>query len=141
MTPSGRGFFSVRRAGKVVLVAAGLWLFLNAAAFVDVTLRARSAYIEGVKYLQWHEDPSVKKDALDVWLATSKAKLRPSEDRELLEESLLMQYEIKMGDNDAKNAYYWFQTVIECFQPPRSAYVRKAEKQIQIAEELWRNSR
>jgi len=48
-----------------------------------------------------------------------------------------MQYKIKMEDNDAKNAYYWFKTAIECFQPPRSSYVKKAEEQIKVAEELW----
>lgn len=131
---------SARKAAGVIMAAAGVWLFLNISAFVDVTLRARSAYLEGMKYLKWHEDPAVKKEALDRWLEKSKSKISSSEDRELLEESLRMQYTIKMEDNDAKNAYYWFQTVIESFQPPRSVYVKKAEDKIKEAEKLWKKA-
>ncbi|PIV18174.1 MAG: hypothetical protein COS41_05275 [Elusimicrobia bacterium CG03_land_8_20_14_0_80_50_18] len=137
MIPAERRFFYARRAGLLLLSAAGVWLLLNLAAFIDVSLRARSAYLEGMKYLKWHESPEVKKAALDRWLERSESKLGSSDDRDLLQESLRMQYKIKMEDNDAKNAYYWFKTAIECFQPPRSSYVKKAEEQIKVAEELW----
>ncbi len=133
----------VRKAAGIVLALTGVWLFLNIAAAVDVTLRARSAYLEGMKYLKWHNDPASKKKALDLWLGKSTSKIAAADEREtdLLNESLQMQYKIKMEDNDAKNAYYWFKTVIECFQPPRSAYVKKAENQILTAEKLWKESR
>ncbi|MEA2081665.1 MAG: hypothetical protein U9O97_02875 [Elusimicrobiota bacterium] len=130
-----------RKAAGIVAAAAGVWLFINAAAYVDVTLRARSAYLEGIKYLKWYNSPGVKKKALDLWLAESKSEIISSDDKELLAESLQMQYKLKMEDNDAKNAYYWFKTVIECFQPPRSVYVKRAEEQIVIAEKLWKEAK
>ncbi|MBA3065187.1 hypothetical protein KJ633_01810 [bacterium] len=130
------------KVAGIVLTVAGFWLFLNIAASVDVTFRARSAYFEGMKYLEWHKNPAAKKKALDLWLEKSKSKTlsAPPVEKELLNESLQMQYQIKMEDNDAKNAYYWFKTVIECFQPPRSAYVKRAQKQILTAEKLWKES-
>ena len=131
-----------RKAAGIVLALCGVWLFLNAAAYVDVTLRARSAYLEGEKYLEWHSSPAAKKKALDLWVEKSKSKILASDEKEkeLLEESLRMQYKIKMEDNDAKNAYYWFKTVIECFQPPRSVYVKRAENKITQARKLWKES-
>lgn len=131
-----------RKAAGIVAALAGVWLFLNAAAAVDVTLRARSAYLEGEKYLKWHSNPAAKKKELDLWAEKAKSKIIAvdAKEKELLEESLQMQYKIKMEDNDAKNAYFWFKTVIECFQPPRSAYVRRAEKKITEAEKLWKES-
>ncbi|MBU4133905.1 hypothetical protein KKH42_01125, partial [bacterium] len=88
------------------------------------------------------KNPAAKKKALDLWLEKSKSKTlsAPPVEKELLNESLQMQYQIKMEDNDAKNAYYWFKTVIECFQPPRSVYVKRAQKQILTAEKLWKES-
>jgi len=141
VTPFFSRSVKLGKAAGIVLSVAGVWLFVNAASYVDVTLRARSAYLEGIKYLKWHSDPGVKKKALDLWIERAESKIPSSDEKDLLRESLKTQYEIKMKDNDAKNAYYWFKTVIETFQPPRSVYVKRAEKQIIIAEKLWKESK
>ena len=98
------------------------------------------SHIRGVQYLEWFENPGLKKEHLDRWLERQIKKIDSDEDEEfeILKKSIEMQYEMQLRDNDAKNAYFWFRTTVECFQPPRSKYVKLAEEKIRVAEKLWK---
>ena len=127
---------------KHLAAAALVYIFINLIVYVDVTMRARSSYLKGLRYLDWHKHSQLKKEYLDGWLKKAKAgvKVKSDEEKKLLFTSIDMQYEMQLQDNDAKNAYFWFKTTIECFKPPRSKYVRLAEEKIIQAEKLWKNS-
>ncbi|MFH1957263.1 MAG: hypothetical protein ABIJ15_02140 [bacterium] len=127
---------------KVILTVLGVYILINLIVYTDVYLRARSSYLKGVQYLEWFEEPQLKKNFLDKWLKERLHKIPAGEksENEILKKAIEMQYKMQMEDNDAKNAYFWFQTTVECFQPPRSKYVRLAEEKMAIAKKLWDNS-
>lgn len=127
---------------KIILTVLGVYILINLIVYTDVYFRARSSYLKGVQYLEWFEEPQLKKTSLDKWLKEQIRKVSAGEktESEILKKSLEMQYKMQMEDNDAKNAYFWFQTTVECFQPPRSKYVRMAEEKMAAAKKLWDNS-
>jgi hypothetical protein len=99
-------------AGTLLLTLAIAWLM----ARVELVHRAKQAYLEGEKYYRWISHPEEKKAYFDAQLAAGKIKQE--------------QYELLMEDNDLKNAFVWYQTVLELFQPPRSEWVLKSEERM-----------
>jgi len=47
-------------------------------------------------------------------------------------------YEREMEESSIKYAYIWYQTAVELFSPPRSKWVKLAEKKMPEAKKLWR---
>lgn len=82
----------------------------------ELVSRAKKAYLEGEKYYSWMHEPAKKKAFFDAELASK----RINQD----------QYALLMEDSDLKNAYVWYETVIDLFQPPRSEWVVKAEERM-----------
>ena len=129
-----------------LLTAAGLLAFVYAAACVDVVLRARSAYLEGEKYLSWNEHPELKKAhfdaALDARLKSLEAdraagRISPAE---LERKSALARFERDqaMAESSLKYAYVWFQTAAELFTPPESRWVVMSREKMKTTRELWK---
>ncbi|MCD6413370.1 MAG: hypothetical protein J7L54_04420 [Elusimicrobia bacterium] len=131
----------MKKVCKAVLWILGVYIAINAVIYTDVYLRARASYLKGMMYLDWIKNPLKKKAYWDRWLEKEKLKIskKKGEEKRVLETALKMRYKWQMAESDAKNAYYWFKTTVECFQPPRSKYVRLAEKKMKIAEKLWKN--
>jgi hypothetical protein len=116
------------------------WFFITAVILVTAAIafgmaryelvsRAKKAYLEGEKYYGWMHDPASKKAFYDGELAAN----RVTKD----------QYDLLMQDSDLKNAYVWYETVIELFQPPRSEWVEKAEdrmKEVKPQYQAWLKS-
>lgn len=95
----------------------------------ELVSRAKQAYLEGEQYYGWYHDPAAKKAHFDAELATQ----RITQD----------QYQVYMEDNDLKNAYVWYQTVLDLFQPPRSQWVVLAEarmKEVKPQYDAWLKS-
>lgn len=82
----------------------------------ELVSRAKRAYLEGEKYYSWVQEPAKKKAHFDAELAAK----RINQD----------QYELLMEDSDLKNAFVWYETVIELFQPPKSQWVVKSEERM-----------
>lgn len=82
----------------------------------ELVSRAKKAYTEGEKYYSWMSHPEDKKKYFDGELAAGRIKQE--------------QYELLMEDSDLKNAYVWYETVLELFQPPRSEWVVKSEERM-----------
>ena len=131
-----------KKIPKIILTILSVYILINLIVYTDVCLRARASYFKGVRYLEWFEKPQLKKEFLDKWLEKELLKISAGKksESEILKKTLEMQYKMQMEDNNAKNAYFWFQTTVECFQPPRSKYVRRAEEKMALAKKLWDNS-
>lgn len=98
--------------GTILVTLAVAW----GMARYELVSRAKHAYLEGEKHYAWMQAPDQKKAHLDAELAAK----RINQD----------QYQILLEDSDLKNAFVWYETVLELFQPPRSQWVVKSEERM-----------
>lgn len=129
-----------------LLAAVGLIAFVYAAACVDLVLRARSAYLEGEKWLSWNEHPELKKAHFDAELD---ARLKSLEAERAASRLTAAEFEKKSGlarferdravaESSLKYAYVWFQTAAELFTPPESRWTRMSREKMRTTRELWK---
>jgi len=117
-----------------------------AMVYLDVVSRAREAYLEGEKYLSWHENPSQKKEYLDAELDERLKALKKELERGRISSEeyadkvdiAKFDYERNMEESSIKYAYIWYQTVVELFTPPESKWVKKSRVKMTAAKELWK---
>ncbi len=114
--------------------------------YADVLLRARDAYQEGEKYMQWHENPALKAAALnlqydkeksDLDKKLAKGKIKKDEYARSLEISAFDR-DRKMEESSIKYAYVWYQTAYELFSPPESRWVKLSREKAPAAKEKWK---
>jgi hypothetical protein len=118
----GDAFFIIAIVAATLVIAYGM-------ARYEVVSRAKKAYLEGEKYYGWYKNPADKKTFYDAELAAK----RVDQDT----------YARLMEDSDIKNAYVWYETVTDLFQPPRSEWVLKAEerlKEVKPLRDAWMRS-
>jgi hypothetical protein len=126
--------------------ALGGLAFVYAVAYVDLTLRAREAFSQGEKYMLWHEQPALKKAALDAELRERETALRAQAGREkwaaeVLEQRLFLarfQRDERLKESSLKYAYVWYQTAVELFSPPESKWAALCRAKAPQAKELWK---
>ncbi len=114
--------------------------------YVDVILRARSAYLEGEKYWQWNENPQLKDSFFNEKLIKEKAELKKKLDsQKISQKEYDIQIEITEFNNkrereesSIKYAYIWYQTAVELFSPPVSKWVKLSREKMPKAKDLWR---
>lgn len=121
-------------------------IFIYILIYIDVILRARSAFLEGEKYWSWYENPEYKRQVLDREFQRIKEKLdknlkkgkidQKEYERQIERERFIFQQ--RLNESSIKYAYIWYQTVIELFSPPESKWVRLARKKMPIAKEKWK---
>jgi hypothetical protein len=134
---------SLRRISLTVLAAL---LGVYAIAYVDLVLRARSAYYEGEKYLLWNKSPELKAAHFNAILAEKEKNLAQDfksgkmTDKELDERRTLSRYERDqaVSESSLKYAYVWFQTAVELFSPPESKWVVLSRVKMAEAKQLWK---
>ena len=115
-------------------------------AYADLVLRARSAYLEGEKYMAWNDRPELKKTALDAELAVREKQLRDEAVSEKwgqdeLDQRLSLarfQRDERMKESSLKYAYVWYKTATELFTPPESRWVVLCRAKAPVAKELWK---
>jgi len=121
-------------------------IFFFSAAYLDLALRARSAYLEGEKYLAWAKEPALKKDffektfsarikALENGKTERRAGGNGFEDKKNL---LLAEKNFKMGESSAKYAYIWYRTASTDFSPPVTRWTGLARQKAPAALALWK---
>lgn len=130
------------------LLAWGLGGFaaIAALAYGDLVLRARAAYREGEKHLEWARRPELKAAHYDARLAAKEARLRAEaaagklSPKELEDRLMLARFERdeRVKESDYKYAFVWFQTAVELFSPPESRWVRLSRGRMAEAKELWK---
>ena len=135
---------SLRRG---VLTVAGCAVAVLGMVYADLWLRARSAYLEGEKYLEWNLRPELKKSHFDAKLAAKEKRLRglrakgeltAGELKDRLELARFQRDE-RVAESSLKYATIWFQTAVELFSPPESKWVVLSRKKRTEAKELWKN--
>ena len=131
---------------RLLLTGAGLCAFVLAASYTDVVLRARSAYKEGEKWLEWNEHPELKKAHFDAELAARIKKFESERSAgslsavEFDKKSALARFERDqmIAESSLKYAYVWFQTAAELFTPPESRWVVMSREKMKTTRELWK---
>ncbi|MBI4054906.1 MAG: hypothetical protein HY402_02095 [Elusimicrobia bacterium] len=114
--------------------------------FVDLWFRARSAYLEGEKYWDWHFYPEKKKRHYEGWFQKELQKLQGRlKSGELEEEAFQREQELLefrreefLRESSIKYAYVWYQTAVELFSPPRSRWVELSRGKMPQTKELWK---
>ncbi len=101
--------------------------FFIAAAYIDLALRGRSAYLKGEKYMALAMGPSLKKPAGTP----------PPAAGNHAEGLLLAKREFIEGESAAKYAYIWYRTAAESFSQPETRWTRMARSKAQDALALW----
>ncbi len=89
----------------------------------ELVSRAKKAYLEGEKYYAWMKEPAKKKAYFDAELSAKKINQE--------------EYQRLMEDSDLKNAFVWYETVLDLFQPPRSEWVIKSEERMKEIKPLY----
>lgn len=129
-----------------LLTIAALAAAVYAMVYADLVLRARTAYIEGEKYMEWHRRPELKKAFLESEFSREKGRLDAergagrmpeSEYRQRLELERFRADEA-FSESSLKYAYHWYKTAFEIFSPPESRWVRLARLKAAEAKELWK---
>ncbi|MBI4051609.1 MAG: hypothetical protein HY400_03800 [Elusimicrobia bacterium] len=114
--------------------------------YVDLILRAKSAYGEGEKYFRWHEHPEEKKIFYERQLSSDKQNLEEElkagrltqEGFQEKMELIRVRFEHEMEESSIKYATLWYQTAAELFSPPESKWVKLSREKMAVARELWR---
>ncbi|MDE2490508.1 MAG: hypothetical protein KGM24_06645 [Elusimicrobia bacterium] len=134
------------RGRRALAAAAALLAFVYVSARVDLYLRARSAYLEGEKYLDWNAHPEKKAAFYDAAFAKRRAEL----DRELAAGRLTKaehdrQVELArfardqaVSESSLKYAYVWFQSAAELFSPPDDRWTLLAREKMASTRALWK---
>lgn len=133
----------LRRAALTVL---GCLAAVYAMAYADLVLRARSAYHEGLKYLEWDRNPSLKKAHFDAEFVREEARLGREFSAGRLSASEIEQKlhlarferDQRLGESSLKYAYVWFQTAVELFSPPESRWVSLSREEMARTKDLWK---
>lgn len=128
------------------MTAAAASIGVYAVAYVDLVLRARSAYQEGEKYLLWDREPGLKTAHFDAWLKDEGERLRASHREgalgaaELKERLDLARFErdMRVSESSLKYAAVWFSSAVELFSPPESRWVVLSRAKLALARELWK---
>lgn len=131
---------------KNALIAAGCVAAVYCIIYVDVVMRARSAYMEGEKFWQWNENPKLKEESLNGEFEKNKSRLdkkvasgritQEAYDREL--GVLKFNRDRQLSESSIKYAYIWYQTAVELFSPPESIWVVRSREKMGKAKELWK---
>lgn len=131
---------------RIALTVLAIYLVMLFFIYIDVVLRARSAYLQGEKYWSWHQNPKQKEQVLEkekqaklVKLEEKKKKNKVSEEEYVEEKDFILgEFDWKMAESSIKNAYMWYKTTVDLFQPPRSKYVKMSQSKMKQALELWK---
>ena len=129
-----------------LLTAGGLIAFVYVAACVDIVLRARSAYLEGEKWLSWEAHPERKKAHFDAEFAQRRKTFERERDGGRLTaaefdkkvELAGFERDEAVAESSLKYAYVWFQTATELFTPPESRWTVRARSKMIETRGLWK---
>ncbi|MCS7230907.1 MAG: hypothetical protein RMJ67_02015 [Elusimicrobiota bacterium] len=130
---------------KIILILIGI-ILVYLAIYIDVVLRAKAAYYNAEKYLDWHYHPEKKEKYLQEEFEREKKKLDKLFSKgKLSQEEYNIQLELlefnkqrQLQESSLKYAYIWYKTAVELFSPPQSKWVKLAKQKMPIVKELWK---
>ncbi len=115
-------------------------------AYVDLIFRARSAYLEGEKYLTWNAHPELKKAYYEKIFERRKKEIEAefkaggltrAEEKEKIDLAQFREQE-RISESSLKYAYVWFQTAVKLFSPPESRWVKLSRQEMPTTLALWK---
>ncbi|MFQ3676030.1 MAG: hypothetical protein SNJ64_05760 [Endomicrobiia bacterium] len=130
---------------QIIYVFLAIVLFYGI-IYIDITLRARKAYLTAERYLDWSVDTQKKeqyfkekyekeKMFLDKKLAKGKIS---QQDYDIQTEMLKFKIEQQKQESSLKYAYIWYKTAIELFSPPETKWVKLAKEKLEPTKQLWK---
>ncbi len=127
-------------AGRAVLIAAALLAVVYGMARVDLILRARSAYLEGEKWMEWSRKPELKKAHFDAELAARELGKGRLDHAVYERKAGLARFERDqaVAESSLKYAYVWYQTAAELFSPPENRWSVLARDKMTQTRALWK---
>jgi hypothetical protein len=118
--------------GRGILAVLAVVIFSFCAAYADLVLRSRSAYLEGEKYLSWKAHPEQQKGYFEAeFVKTRQGLLADFHSRGLTQDEFdekLRLAEVvrdqRTAENPLKYAYVWFKNSSDLFSPPESRWTK-----------------
>lgn len=131
-----------RRALSFLFLASAVYSLV----YLDVLLRARTAYREGERYAGWRADPSLKKARDDARFSVQKDRLDRDKAAGRMGE---MEYRQRLAlaelerseaaaESSLKYAHHWFRTAADLFSQPENRWARLSRRRMAETERLWR---
>ncbi len=131
---------------RIGMVVSGLLALLALLVYTDVYLRARSAYYKAEKYYYYSTHPEQMREDLKREFQSRREKLETrfrrgklsQQEYELEQVVLEGEYKRRIEESAIKNALVWYETVVNLFSPPRTRWVKEAEKKIPQCRAEWK---
>jgi hypothetical protein len=135
-----------RRLLRWAVPALGVLAAVYVLVYGDLVFRARSAYLEGEKYMRWQERPEEKKSFYEAQFSREKTALdKEKAEGRLSENEYAQRLELErfradeaVAESSLKYAYHWYKTSVELFSPPDSRWVKLSRRRMGEAKELWK---
>ncbi|MEN3013205.1 MAG: hypothetical protein ABDH23_01120 [Endomicrobiia bacterium] len=130
---------------KILLIFLGI-VFVYLAIYIDVYLRAKQAYYNAEKYMDWYYHPDKKEKYLKEKYEKEKKELEElfskgkisQEEYKIKLELIEFNREFQLNESSLKYAYIWYKTAIDLFSKPESKWVKLAREKIKKVKELWK---
>ncbi|MBI4056977.1 MAG: hypothetical protein HY399_05450 [Elusimicrobia bacterium] len=130
---------------KPLKIFLGLAGSIYGLGYLDVTLRARAAYLQGEKYWHWHNHAEEKRSYYEAQFEKDEkkleAKLAKGElDQEEFQDEvqiLRVRKEYALQESNLKYAHAWYQTAAQILTPPESKWVKLAREKMVQSKALW----
>jgi hypothetical protein len=131
---------------NTLLIGVGI-LGVYGIIYWDLTSRAKEAFSQAEKYMQWAKNPNEKTAYFEQRFLDEKAKLdkklasqKITQD-EYNEELSILEFdkEFALEESALKYAYQWYKDCYELFSPPESRWVKMARRKAPEALELWKD--
>ncbi len=133
-------------AARFCMCAAALVVVIYAMTRIDLVLRARAAYLEGEKWLEWSRRPELKQAHFDAELSARmdefSAELAQGKFARAayVRKTGLARFERDqaMAESSLQYAYVWYQTAAELFSPPENRWSIRARGKMNSTRVLWK---
>jgi len=127
------------------LVAAAV-ILIYGFVYLDLVLRARTAYLEGEKFMSWHRDPAAKQAHYEARYQDEIARLekergpKKMSDAEFQQRKELAAFrrDDAVSESSLKYSYHWYKTAVELFSPPESRWVKLSRPKMAEAKKMWK---
>jgi len=135
-----------KKYSKTIIIIVCCIILVYIFIYLDIFLRARSAYLEAEKYMDWYYHPEKKfefikkqaekeKQKLDKLLAKGKIS---QEEYKIKLELIEFNKQRQLEESSLKYAYIWYKTVIDLFAPPQTKWVKLAKQKIGQVKQMWK---
>jgi len=136
----------VKKYYKLIIIIVCCVTLFYIFIYLDIFLRARSAYFEAEKYMDWYHNPQKKIEYIQKQTEKEKQKLDQllskgkisKEEYKIKLELLEFNKQRQLEESSLKYAYIWYKTVIDLFTPPQTKWTKLAKQKIAQVKQMWK---